>query len=36
MLGEYHDVSFVNGTFKTVGILAFDYSNVFVYTTQHY
>jgi hypothetical protein len=36
LLGEYHDVSFVNGTFKTVGILAFDYSNVFVYTTQHY
>ncbi|MFL5381736.1 MAG: sialidase family protein [Longimicrobiaceae bacterium] len=35
LLGEYHDVSFSNGTFKTVGIQIVGYGNPYVFTTTH-
>jgi hypothetical protein len=34
-LGEYHDVSFSNGTFKTVAIQVLSSANPYVYTTIH-
>jgi hypothetical protein len=36
LLGEYHDVSFSNGTFKTVAIQIQTYGNPYVFTTTHF
>lgn len=35
LLGEYHDVSYSNGTFKTIGIQIGTYGNPYMFTTTH-